>query len=119
MSHDHYADVIEAAENCAIACSHCASACLNEDDVEDLAECIRLDLDCAELCRVLSALMSRGSRFSKEMCRVCAVAAEACARECERQVDLPHCRICAEVCRRCADMCRAFASAEQRIPVSA
>ena len=105
MSHDQYADVIEAAENCAIACSHCASACLDEPDVDEMTDCIRLDLDCAELCRLLSALMSRGSRFSKEMCRVCAVACEACARECERHADMEHCRVCAEACRRCQDAC--------------
>lgn len=41
---------------------HCADACRGEQDVKMMAECIRLDRDCAEICRAAAAWMSRGSK---------------------------------------------------------
>lgn len=94
-----------------------AYACLSERDVAAMAECIRLDHDCAELCRLAVGLMSRGSRFSVEACRLCAEICDACAQECERH-DFDHCRACAQACRKCADECRRMATAtpEARSP---
>ena len=37
---------IEAAYGCAAVCRICADACLAEEMVKDLTQCIRLDLDC-------------------------------------------------------------------------
>lgn len=36
---------------CQKACNNCFYACLKEDDVKMMAECIRLDRECAEACR--------------------------------------------------------------------
>lgn len=33
----------------AAECNHCATACLEEQDVAMLAKCIKLDIDCAEI----------------------------------------------------------------------
>jgi hypothetical protein len=113
MSHDH-AETIRECHACAEACEHCAQACLAEPGVANMAQCIRLDLDCAALCRLAALLMTRDSRFAKELCRVCAVACDACAAECLRH-DAEHCRACARACRRCAEACRRMASEAQRI----
>jgi hypothetical protein len=50
MSHQEWQTCMEACVRCAEACEHCADACLNEPDVAAMAECIRLDRDCAESC---------------------------------------------------------------------
>jgi hypothetical protein len=50
MAHEQYRSCIEACARCAQECEHCASACLEEDDLRALAECVRLDRDCAALC---------------------------------------------------------------------
>ena len=41
---------VSACYDCAQACTTCADACLNEQNVTELARCIRLDIDCADVC---------------------------------------------------------------------
>ena len=65
MSHERHVVVIETLNRCAIECSHCAMACLDEDDVKMLKHCIKLDLDCAEVCRTAASLLSRGSEHGE------------------------------------------------------
>jgi hypothetical protein len=95
---------------CGAACTICADACLAEEVVADLVACVRLDLDCADMCfatgKVVSrqtatqaTVVSRALESCREACRVC-------AEECERHADHhEHCRICAEACRRCEQAC--------------
>jgi len=108
MARESREECLEACNACADACDHCADACLGERDLQALAECIRLDLDCSALCRLAAALIAKDSRFAKELCLLCAKACEACAAECGKH-DMDHCRACAEACRRCADECKRMA----------
>jgi hypothetical protein len=78
---------------------------MDERGVGDLVGCIRLDRDCADLCRLLAAFLARGSSFSPALLEACIAACDACADECERHA-YEHCRACAEACRACADECR-------------
>jgi hypothetical protein len=98
-------------ERCAQTCTACADACLSEERVEELALCIRLDLDCADVCDITARLLSRQTGHQPEIAdaqlRACLVACEVCARECERHAAMhEHCRICAEACRSCESACR-------------
>lgn len=108
MAHEKYASCIEACVKCAQECEHCANACLGEPDVGKMAECIRLDRDCAEACWTAAAWMSRDSRFASDLCRLCAEVCEACGSECEKHEE-EHCQRCAEACKRCAEECRQMA----------
>lgn len=110
MAHEEFRSCIEACIRCAQACEHCGNACLSESDVSQMAECIRLDKDCAEMCWTAAAYMSRDSRFARDICRVCAEICEACAAEC-RQHEAEHCQRCAEACEQCAAECRQMAGA--------
>jgi len=96
---------IDACFGCAVACETCATACLEEADVQMMVGCIRLDRDCADICRLTGTLMSRGSEYGVQMAEVCASICDACAEECS-QHQHEHCQRCAEACRRCADECR-------------
>lgn len=105
-THD-YARCLAACLECVVACEMCSDACLDEDAVQSLARCIRLDRDCAEVCATAARVMARGGPLAMDVCRTCAEACEACAAECERHAaHHDHCRICAEACRRCAEECR-------------
>jgi hypothetical protein len=108
MVHQGYRSCIDACVDCAQRCEQCASACLGEQDVGMMAECIRLDRDCAEICWTAAAYMRRGSDFLNDLCRVCAEVCDACAAECARH-KLEHCRRCAQACQDCAAECRAIA----------
>jgi hypothetical protein len=103
--HQQYQSCVDACNACADACDHCSTACLKEPDIEMMARCIALDMDCATVCRVAAGCMSRGSELAKQVCRLCADVCQACGDECARHGH-EHCRQCAEACRRCADECR-------------
>jgi hypothetical protein len=100
---------IEACNACADACDVCTSACLQEDDVKMMARCIALDIDCAQLCRLAAAVMTRGGEAASAICRACAEVCDMCADECGKH-QMQHCQDCAEACRRCAAECRRMGS---------
>lgn len=102
---------IEECLDCSQTCLLCADACLGEERVRQLAQCIRLNLDCADICAATAALSSRrtGSNEAilRTMIELCAEACRVCAEECMRhETDHDHCKICAETCRRCEIVCR-------------
>jgi hypothetical protein len=76
--------------------------------VQQLKQCIRLNLDCADVCGATGALASRrtGSNepILRQMLQTCAAACQVCGEECQRHAG--HCRICAEACRRCDQACQ-------------
>ena len=95
---------------CALTCTSCADACLAEKQLKQLVRCIRLNLDCADVCdatgRVLTRQTSSDPRLAPSMLETCAQACRVCAEECERHADHhEHCRVCAEACRRCEQAC--------------
>lgn len=102
MPNGQYQTCIEACMQCAVACERCCDAPRPGPGVSDPSECMRLD--CAQVCRVAATLMSRGSSFVREVCRVCATICQACADE-YAQHDHESCQHCAEACRRCAEEC--------------
>lgn len=104
---------IAACVDCGTACTSCADACLAEPMVSDLIHCIRLDLDCAEICgatgRVIGRLTKPNKATTAAVLQACIAACEACAAECGKHAGMhAHCRICAEACRGCAQACQAL-----------
>ncbi len=73
-------ECIEACFDCAQSCMACADACPGEWDVRMLARCIRLDLDCADVCEATGRILSRPTSTDPQMVRA---AVRACARACE------------------------------------
>jgi hypothetical protein len=107
--HEKFQSCIDACNTCATSCEHCAGSCIClEETKSEVVACIRLDLDCAAICRLAAGIMSRGGPMAAQVCRLCATACDACAVECERH-DMEHCRACAEACRAAARECRAMA----------
>jgi hypothetical protein len=108
---------IQACYECAQSCTACADACLGEGKVQDLVRCIRLDLDCFDVCVTTGNVLSRQTESEWELLRAqleaCATACRICAEECERHAGHhEHCRVCAEACRRCEEACRRMLRAE-------
>ncbi|MDR5763068.1 four-helix bundle copper-binding protein [Caballeronia sp. LZ035] len=95
-----------ALDRCAAACASCASACIAEGRFPDMEKCVRLDLDCAALCRFTSEAIARDTQFMRDFCDLCARICDACADECGRH-PAQHCRICSDACRVYAEACRA------------
>ena len=89
---------------CAAICNICYEACLNEEDIAMLSRSIELTRDCADLCQLSAAALTRDSEFVDSILKLCADVCETCAMECEKH-EHEHCQRCAGVCRKCAEMC--------------
>lgn len=109
LTRDYYQECIDTCYACAVTCDVCASRCLDEPDVKVLARCIRLDADCAAVCRTAAMFMARGSEFARQVCALCAGVCNACADECEKHKLMEHCKKCAAACRACAGECARMA----------
>lgn len=113
---DVIAACVKACFGCAESCLLCADACLGEEQVDGLRRCIRLDLDCAEICAATGAVIARLTEpdpgLARAQLQACIAACRACAAECERHAGHhEHCRLCAESCRLCLAACEAMARA--------
>jgi hypothetical protein len=105
LSHEQYYSVIETLHDCMTACNHCYDACLKEDDVKMMSECIRYDRECADICGYLEQALARNTPFIAEIAELCAKICEACGSECQNHHH-EHCKMCAEACFKCAEECR-------------
>lgn len=110
------AAAIEALTECTNTCTQCADACLSEEDVTSMVKCIRLNLDCADVCAATGRVVSRQTEYDAYVTRAqleaCIAACKSCGDECEQHAEhMAHCRVCAESCRRCEQACRELLSA--------
>jgi hypothetical protein len=104
-------ECLQACHDCAATCTICADACLAEEKVQMLRRCIRLNLDCADICETTATLLSRQTGSDTALLRaqleVCEQVCRSCGQECASHAGHhEHCRVCAESCRRCAEACR-------------
>jgi hypothetical protein len=108
---------IEACYDCAESCTQCADDCLSEESIEELTTCIRLNLDCADVCattgRVVSRQTGHDANVTSAVLLACIATCSSCGDECERHGEhgMEHCRVCAEECRRCEQACQELLSA--------
>lgn len=118
------AEGIDACFECAQSCTACADACLGEDAGMNLTACIRINLDCADVCQTTGRILSRLTRMAPAISRAqvntCMKACRICGEECERHADAhEHCQICAEACRRCEEACMDVLNAFKNLSTTA
>lgn len=89
-------------------CEWCADQCLDEGP--EMARCVRLCRDVADLSDVTAEFLIRKSIFAPDVAQTFAEAAEECARECS-QHSHEHCQECARVLPRAAETVRELAAA--------
>ena len=109
------ATVIEACYQCHQACLACADACLGESMPGEVARCIRLNLDCADVSLAAGSVLIRPTvqhRVADALLRACIAACEFAEEECARHAAThPHCEVCRQACEACREACgRARAS---------
>lgn len=95
--------------DCQAMCKYCFNACLEEKDVHMMTRCIKLDVECAEICGMTASSVAYNGDFTREMLEICINACEMCASEC-RGHDKMHCIECAKACEECAKACRRYIS---------
>ncbi|HYB46993.1 MAG TPA: four-helix bundle copper-binding protein [Streptosporangiaceae bacterium] len=108
---DLLAAAIDALSDCAQACDADTAADLSEQNVSEMITCIRLCLDCVDVCTATVGVLSRQTAYDPTVTRplmeACIAICRNCGDECERHAHHhAHCRVCAEACRRCEQACR-------------
>ena len=99
--------VLDALARCIAACEYCADACLHEADIKMMVPCIRLDRDCADICRLTAAFIARGSDHARHILKECLEICQKCQAECAKHQH-DHCQQCAKACQECLDACRSY-----------
>jgi len=102
-------NLIHALGNCINHCNYCADACLDEEDIKKMVDCIRIDRVCAEACAALIQILSIKYENVQGLVSYCQEVCRKCAEECEKH-DTQHCRDCAKACRECEQACKQFAA---------
>ncbi len=108
---DVLAAAIDALSDCAQACTADTDADLSERDLADMVRCIRLCLDCTDVCTATVGLVSRLAEYDanviRPMLEACVAVCRSCGDECGRHAPHHgHCRVCEQACRRCEQACR-------------
>jgi uncharacterized membrane protein len=104
------AATIEALGDCAQACTADADANLGERNAAEMVRCIRLCLNCADICAASVAVISRAAAAERgvvePLLAACAAICKSCGDECARHAKMhAHCRVCEGSCRRGEQAC--------------
>lgn len=75
MKNRNYKNCIEACLVCFMACEECVDCCIGSDR----EKCLRLCMDCAEICQLCARLMDRNSSVSEKIYALCAENVPICA----------------------------------------
>jgi hypothetical protein len=105
------AATIDALSDCAQACAADADADLSEQNLAEMVRCIRLCLDCTDVCTATLGVVSRQTDYDPTITRplleACVATCKSCGDECARHAPhYEHCRVCEQACRRCEQACR-------------
>lgn len=100
------AALLDSLSKCINYCNYCADSCLREDNVKEMADCIRTDWVCASVCSATADVLATNYPaevlvgYCKEIC-------ERCADECRKHT-AAHCQECAQACEECARACEDY-----------
>jgi hypothetical protein len=105
------AATLDALSDCAQACAADADADLSEQNLAEMVRCIRLCLDCTDVCTATLGVVSRQTDYdptiTKPLLQACMATCKSCGDECARHAPhYEHCRVCEQACRRCEQACR-------------
>ena len=113
---DVLAAAIDALSDCTQACVADTEADLNEANLAEMVTCIRLCLNCADVCAATMGVVARQGEYdpnvSRPLLEACIAICSSCGDECGRHAPhMPHCRVCEQACRRCEQACRELLAA--------
>jgi len=102
-----YSQLVESLENCDALCNNCVTSSLDEDNIQPLSACIKLSIDCADICHLALKLLTRDSSHTVSAVELCMTICGECAAECEKH-DYDQCRLSTRACRQCESHCRIY-----------
>ena len=106
-----YDDCLHTTPKCIAAAERCAAMCGTSGNAER-ERCAVLARDCADVGRLVEALMLRGSRYASDACALHAVTCDAFADYCAKWPNESCCKEAMTAARACAVACRACSTKE-------
>jgi hypothetical protein len=91
-------------QECANACFHCADACLQEESISHMRDCIQTDQVCGTICLSTSKILAGSFEDVNDLVKYCAKICRSCAEECGKHAH-DHCQACAKACQECKEAC--------------
>ena len=79
LKNQQYSGCIESCNECMMACEACCTECMTTSNTQMagmMGRCMMMCRDCADMCRMASMMMCRGSEYQSR----CATCAPTCAR---------------------------------------
>ncbi len=110
MKNDATNTMLKTLMTCIAACETCADRCLDEKNPGDLAQCIRTDRDCADICTLTARYIARDSSHLHGVLEQCISICKSCEEECSKH-QMDHCQDCAKACADCHKSCAEYATA--------
>ncbi len=102
--HEHIEDCIRSAQHCHDVCLRSAmDHCLHAGEAHVEPEQYCLLMNCVDICQLTANFQTGRSRFSAQLCGLCAEICETAARSCAQIDGMAH---CAQACADCAQACR-------------
>ena len=113
---DALVGAIDALSDCSQECSADISTDLGDQNLAEMVTCIRLCLDCTDICDATIAILSRMTKPDRQvtgpLLESCIAICDRCGAECERHAKMhEHCRVCGEACRRREQACKELLAA--------
>lgn len=102
--------LISILEHCIKSCDYSANACLRNNHVQEMVNCMRVNNVCAEVCSSLRHLLLMEYEAVEELVQYCIKVCDDCAVECAKH-DLEQCIACTKASTDCAKACREFLTA--------
>ena len=98
--------ISKALANCIKKCNTCAIGCI-EMESGNMAQCIKTDLICAEICATTLQLLQLKAENIDTLLEYCIEVCENCKETCEKH-DHDHCKECAKACGECIAACEDY-----------
>lgn len=108
-----YKDCIKSCIECFIACEACLTTSLQSKEAKEMAACIQLERQCADMCKTAVSLMLHQSTHAQRLCEMCIKACQQCAQECAKHNNHAYYRHCMRACEQCAQECEKVAMLKQ------
>jgi hypothetical protein len=106
-----YEQCIDTTTRCIAAAERCVAMCGTSGDAER-ERCAALGRDCADVGRLVEALMLRQSPYAADACGLHAVTCDAFADYCAKWPNESCCKEAMNAARACARACRSCATRE-------
>ncbi len=97
--------VFDVLEDCIKACDSYLSACLQQDEIEDLRKGVGLLTDCIRTCRKTSASVKKKGFQVQHLLLECSKICRLCAEECSAYPETKYNKGCIAACNRCVIVC--------------